>query len=823
LARSPFLELAFSDPSAAGRVWRAAPVPIHAAVQFDVARRGRILEAIDLCKHLRDPAVPLPVRKACVAIGIELSAHLVHESFAELAAATLCEAVGTDDADDLAKAQQYLLWTTDKHRPEATARSLLTALSAASRYEGMPSSPTLFEGGEVSEADRLDVLLTFVDALPARLSASELETAVSLLWKADPRPQPPQPQAPIRPHVTAYPSFPRRARTLAILLSKAQPVDSQAILTRLVDGTAPTLGSSVEFLHPRLLFDSAEFLRPEDAGKLLGQVVAGFLRHQNLLDVRYFQGYRDTRGTGTPTDLERMAQALMRLAARVDPRDARALRKQLCEALVHIPGFGVTTAMQILAGLPTDLSDPGVTAVVAVNAIRTKAGVDPDLLLPAWQRLSEGLPEQPRAAVLSLLASALSTSPQVVEPFSLLAQMMAVVDGPVDPKQLEKIVAMVVEEGFKMTAGGYGMGPPALFARIRFERTANAVFAKAARADLEGTARALTGAASSYNGQANDALTIGIAQVAKSQRGKNLIIEGIKTGLAAKLSKIPGPDIPNTPSERRAEGRSVEFILRVGHALNVSYEDLGLSSTQVEIDLRSLSKDLPSYRDVDGHERHAERLRSLFELLPDADAVVAPAMGELFDHVGRGAGPADPYLIRLSPFVRNAKPAIKNRMKDAAIELAGSRAGWFQPIDIGDPVCEALRHLKADGQLQDQDWSKVRRNLVSHVESAPTGRQIQDILECARTLDLRLDSTEVVQVSQRILQLMDTENDASRQRELATAMSVIPGDLPHDVVWRALRNPLCVGEGRRTLLTRITSDKSLQADGWSLLTTQGQK
>ena len=78
--------------------------------------------------------------------------------------------------------------------------------------------------------------------------------------------------------------------------------------------------------------------------------------------------------------------------------------------------------------------------------------------------------------------------------------------------------------------------------------------------------------------------------------------------------------------------------------------------------------------------------------------------------------------------------------------------------------------------------------------------------------DLKLDTAEVGQVTKRILQLMDAENNVSEQLELAKAMSVIPGDLPHEVIWRALRSPLCVGEGGRTLLARTASDKSLQTD-----------
>ena len=240
--RFQFIALALSDPPSAERFWRSAPVPIHAAVQFDVERRRKVLQETNLSDRLQDQSTPLSVRKACVAIGVELSAHLLHEAFAELAAATLCEAVGTDDAADLARVQQYLLWSTDKHRPEAASRSLLAALTATTRYDGIAYGARPSEDGKVSEADQLDVLLGFVDTLPARLSASDLETAVSLLWKADSRPQSPQQQAPIRPNVNAFPAFPRRARTLEILLSKAHPDNSQAILSRLVAGTAPRVG-----------------------------------------------------------------------------------------------------------------------------------------------------------------------------------------------------------------------------------------------------------------------------------------------------------------------------------------------------------------------------------------------------------------------------------------------------------------------------------------------------------------------------------------------------------------------------------------------------
>ena len=260
------------------------------------------------------------------------------------------------------------------------------------------------------------------------------------------------------------------------------------------------------------------------------------------------------------------------------------------------------------------------------------------------------------------------------ESFSLLAQMMAIVDGPVAPKVLEKIVSRVIEGGFGRRFSATPAPPSTPLSETQFKTTANAVFSKSVSVDLEGTARALTGAATSHKGQPNDALMIGIAQAAKSQRGRNLIIEEIKTGLASKLSEVRRGDIARNPLEPRAELEYVRFILQVGHELSVNHEDLGLPTAQVQTYLQSLLSNLSNlskYRAFSEHEDHAERLRSVFVLLPDA--IVASALGDLSGQIERNIGPADPYLIHLSPFVRMAKPSIKQRMKDAAIRLVGAR------------------------------------------------------------------------------------------------------------------------------------------------------
>ena len=72
--RFQFIALALSVPPSAERFWRSAPVPIHAAVQFDVERRRKVLQETNLSDCLQDQSTPLSVRKACPAIGVELSA-----------------------------------------------------------------------------------------------------------------------------------------------------------------------------------------------------------------------------------------------------------------------------------------------------------------------------------------------------------------------------------------------------------------------------------------------------------------------------------------------------------------------------------------------------------------------------------------------------------------------------------------------------------------------------------------------------------------------------------------------------------------------------
>jgi hypothetical protein len=306
----------------------------------------------------------------------------------------------------------------------------------------------------------------------------------------------------------------------------------------------------------------------------------------------------------------------------------------------------------------------------------------------------------------------------------------------------------------------------------------------------------------------------GVAQVTRSQTGKDNVITQIRRDLAPILAKGP-------LSAKTVE--MVQFILRGAHDLKVRMEYLGLSPQRVGEYLQAVMSGVPSGRDVSAHKELAERLQDIFTLLPD-DAV-RPGLELVFKELHKQAvvGAAkDQYLIHLSPFVGAANQPLKDLMKEAAIRLIEGPSQFARPFSEREPVCEALAHLQADGQLQGRDLSAIQQQLMSRIESAETGAPIQGSLHCFGTLGIRLGPSDVTRIADRILSRMGVENRDAEQLGLAKALAAIPADVPDDVIRKALNCPLCVGEARRALLSRTTGDAQLQANVWRWLGSRGE-
>jgi hypothetical protein len=801
-------ELALADAASAERFWKVAPLAVHAAVQLDAGRRERILEEHQLSRQLQSKDTPLSVRKACAAIGIELSAHLDDRDFAELAAATLCEAVQEVEPFEFHQLVGYLHATADNHGPDAAVRSLLLALKEATRYQGRGElssesgfeSQGLFVDDDVSEADRLDALLTFTERLRAKLSPSDLEKAVLLLWNGEIPPSSPGKPSRIRPKLFAYESFPRRARALARLLSKADSNPGPTLLNRLVEGTRREGDVSIEYLYPLLLLDPKIPLTPENAAQLLSILIDGMDRKPNLFIREHFKGYRYRQNEEAPRDVEVMAQALVQLAERAEPSQRAALNAGVNQAMRKLQGFVVTLAVLIRSGLATDTDDTKEINSL-LDAISSRGSeYEPELLLPAWRRLVNGASEEQRAAALAKLLAALEEAEAIDVRFAVLAEMAEGIEASADVAQISRLGAQVIAQGYE--SHWYAGHPIARALKMNaLERSANAVFAKACAVDPESAATTLLTGVASGEGKPNRALMTGILLVSKSPEGRTHFIQGITHEFVSKLVESPEPIMDRSLEEFRSGTERTHFLLRVAHELGVSASDVGLSLSDIEKYVHQISEGLPTHRDSSGHNQYANQLRSLLELLPKevSSAVLSAVFKALTDDGGVNV---HRYALECWPFATIAAPQVNEQIKEAAIRLA---------------VSDVIIHLHSVDQMNDRDRVQIRKTLLDQFESSTSDDNVRAFLSCFRELGIQLSAADVKRMCDRILKLMATAPQVRNQQGLAMALSEIPAPVPEEVLWQAVREPLCPGNARLALLARMPDSETPPADEWSWL------
>src|SRR5262249_43625956 len=137
--RYSFLRQALDGPEGAERLSNRVGFLAHAAVGLDDGRRSRVLKSLILPK-LRNPAVDLRVRLACVDLGVALEVR--DREFARLVVATTDEAIkqvgNPDRLEMLAKALGWV--AKDLGSPQAFS-AFRQVMAASAKVPRSPASP----------------------------------------------------------------------------------------------------------------------------------------------------------------------------------------------------------------------------------------------------------------------------------------------------------------------------------------------------------------------------------------------------------------------------------------------------------------------------------------------------------------------------------------------------------------------------------------------------------------------------------------------------------------------------------------------------------